>query len=86
MAFSEETIDEAYERSGGRCECTRDSCANHYLSRCSARLSSTTAVYHKRKSSGFGDMDRVTNCEVICESCKANAGYDEFARFDAYVR
>lgn len=71
---------EAFERSGGRCECTREACATHYLTRCSSRLSESTAVYNRKKSTGFGDMDRLSNCEVLCESCKANSGYDEFLK------
>ena len=86
MAFAEETLEEAFERSGGRCECNRGSCGNHYLSRCPTRLSKATAVYNRIKATGFGDLDRLDNCEVICQTCFANSGYDEFAKFGASVR
>ncbi|MBS1715073.1 MAG: hypothetical protein JST30_12135 [Armatimonadetes bacterium] len=78
MAFSEETKAEAYARAGGRCECKREVCATHYLTRCQTRVSARTANYHRKKNSGLGDLDGVKNCEVLCHTCHANVGMDQF--------
>ena len=78
MAFSDETKAAAFERSGGRCECTRSSCSTHYLSRCPTSVTLYSAEYHHKKDHSMGDVDRVDNCEVLCNACSQQAAMDLF--------
>ena len=73
-------MDEAFARSNGRCECTRDSCATHYLSRCSFTMSRSRAAFNQRKKTGLGDLDNASNCEVLCDLCMSHAGYDDYMK------
>jgi 5-methylcytosine-specific restriction endonuclease McrA len=74
MAFSVETKDEAYKRSGGRCECTRQhsfiSDAPHHGGRCRNTFSrqGKWEAHHKLSVSHGGD-DSLSNCEVLCPKC-----------------
>lgn len=79
MAFSESIKEEAFSRSDARCECKRDLCATHYLSRCPTKLNPNNAVFIRKKQMTLGDPDTLHNCEVVCEYCAANAAYDQFA-------
>jgi hypothetical protein len=70
MKFTKKTKDEAYERSGGRCECTRED-GLHPGRRCPERLK------RKGKKTNFNHLhadrlsgaDEPSNCEVICRRC-----------------
>jgi len=65
MAFSESVKDEAFKRSGGRCECTRSSHDNH-TGRCSTTITRHTAEYHHVTAGG---PDILSNCEALCKGC-----------------
>ncbi|MBL8064497.1 MAG: hypothetical protein JNM34_01435 [Chthonomonadaceae bacterium] len=78
MAFSEEVQLQAMDRAGWRCECVRDLCATHYLTRCPSTISMVTAVFVRKKQTVLGDPDKLSNCEVLCQYCGANAAMDEF--------
>lgn len=75
MAFSQQTIEQAWRRAGGRCECERRTHA--HAGRCSAPL-----VWTNRGRSGAGaceakhsvrlesgGSDALSNCEIMCWSC-----------------
>ncbi|MBS1722020.1 MAG: hypothetical protein JSS66_03315 [Armatimonadetes bacterium] len=79
MGFSDETKKAAFERCGGRCECTRSSCSMHYMTRCQMAVKFTTATYHHKKDHTIGDVDRLTNCEVLCATCAHQAELDTFS-------
>ncbi|MCD6296559.1 MAG: HNH endonuclease [Deltaproteobacteria bacterium] len=75
MAFSESVVKQAWDRSGGRCECTRSTCG-HY-SRCNKEL--LWASRGVESSYGWeahhitaGGPDTVSNCEILCQSCHKN--------------
>lgn len=76
MAFSQITVDQAFNRSGGKCECTR-SLHNHLGGRCGALL-----MYKSRGREGLGaweanhinrvesdGADSLSNCEILCWPC-----------------
>ncbi len=73
--FSQATIDAAWTRSGGRCECIRISCGHN--GRCNKQL-----VYENRKegergaweahhiiSKALGGKDEASNCQILCLDC-----------------
>lgn len=73
MAFSEETVLQAWRRAGGRCECRRTS-HNHLNIRCGKTL-----VWENRGREGWGAWeahhinsnggDDLSNCEILCWDC-----------------
>ena len=73
MAFSTDTIEKAWKRSGGRCECRRRTHKHRYV-RCGKTL-----VKHNRGTSGRGcwqahHINRnggngLSNCEILCFAC-----------------
>lgn len=73
MAFSEETILQAWRRAEGKCECARAS-HNHSYRRCNKEL-----VWENRGREGRGaweahhisstDGDTLSNCEILCWDC-----------------
>ncbi len=70
MAFSETVKDEAYKRSGGRCECTRQHVgkdAPHHGGRCSKTFTRHGAweAHHL----AAGGSDTLSNCEALCIAC-----------------
>lgn len=81
MAFSAETIRQAWARSGGRCECTRKG-HDHY-GRCPKRLErskqgcpstgSTQGHWeaHHLIAVASGGSDALSNCEILCCGCHA---------------
>lgn len=79
--FSSEVAAQAFCRSGGRCECTRSSHANHPLGRCTATLE---FVLRGREVPGGWEahhFDRsgsavLSNCQILCQEChKATWSY-----------
>ena len=73
MAFNQTTIDAAYQRAGGRCECTMSSCAHHAdRIRCNASLTNDVHAHHRRLVSEGGG-DNLSNCVLMCTSCHENA-------------
>ena len=74
MAFSEKTKDEAYKRSGGRCECTRQHLgakdAPHYGGRCPKTFTRHGSWHaHHKVAVASGGSDNLSNCEVLCVKC-----------------
>lgn len=77
MAFSEETIKEAWDRSEEQCECERKSHGHH--PRCTAQLiwehQGRTAKRpgrweaHHKVSVEAGGEDITSNCEILCWGC-----------------
>ena len=75
MAFSKTTVQEAWERAGGKCECTRTT--HGHTGRCNKTLSWSNRgrdgwgaweAHHKhRQESGGGD--NLANCEILCWDC-----------------
>jgi hypothetical protein len=72
MAFSQLVIEQAWQRSGGRCECTRSS-HGHY-SRCNKQLVKSNPgrtgtgcweAHHINSNGG----DYLSNCEILCFDC-----------------
>jgi hypothetical protein len=73
MAFPQDVVDSAWKRSGGRCECTRDS-HNHsgrcpkqlnYDSRGKDYLPGCWEAHHINANGGDG----LSNCEILCCEC-----------------
>ena len=73
MAFSDEVIKQAWERSGGRCECTRMG-HDHSFIRCPTQL---TFAGRDKKGAGAWvahhiirmGTDGLGNCEILCWPC-----------------
>ena len=75
MPFSETVKDQAFRRSGGRCECER-SYHSHGRSRCSRTVTRTTAQFHHISAQSVGGHDGLSNCEVLCLPChKGTSSY-----------
>jgi 5-methylcytosine-specific restriction endonuclease McrA len=73
MAFSDQTKDDAFRRSGGRCECTRQhvgAVAPHHGGRCPTTFSryGNWEAHHKT-SQYSGGSDALSNLEVLCTAC-----------------
>ncbi len=75
MAFSRSTINAAYKRSEGRCECERCHLgmtdAPHHGRRCSAVISKKDkwTAHHKHPAPHGGEDDSLSNCEILCPVC-----------------
>jgi len=69
MAFSPEIKDQAYARSGGRCECERQNCL--HSGRCQVRVKrhGKRAEFHHRHAERLDGPDSLSNCEVLCLGC-----------------
>ncbi len=77
-AFSEETVREAWERAGGRCECRRTT--HGHPARCNEKLSwdkrglpDSPGAWdtHHRLSPQHGGSGSLSNCEVLCCGCRS---------------
>jgi hypothetical protein len=86
MAFSKTTIEAAYARANGRCECSRCHAgmhdAPHHAQRCLSLLNEGDdwEAHHKHSTQRGGD-DSLSNCEILCPVCKRLAktfGTDTF--------
>jgi 5-methylcytosine-specific restriction protein A len=71
MAFSRETTDAAWNRAGGKCECTRKICT-HHTARCNAPLSAGKWHAHHKTAVASGGDDSLSNCEGLCIPCHKN--------------
>jgi len=74
MAFSEEVRDQAFTRSGGRCECHRqhqDLTAPHHGGRCPTTFTRHGGMWetHHIVAVSAGGSDTLSNCEVLCLAC-----------------
>ena len=73
MAFSDSVVRDAWNRAGGRCECTRAR-HSHIGGRCNKQLS-----WNNRGRDGWGKWeahhrwvggpDTLSNCEILCWDC-----------------
>ncbi len=73
MSFSEDTVQKAWSRAGGNCECRRKS-HNHLYVRCNKQL-----VWQNRGREGRGAWeahhlnanggDGLANCQILCWEC-----------------
>ena len=75
MAFSEDTVQQAWNRSGGKCECKRTVCGHSGRCNRSLLLGSRGAeseygweAHHVNSNGG----DSVSNCEILCQKCHKN--------------
>lgn len=83
MAFSNVTILAAWERAGGKCECSRIS--HGHNARCNKTLSSNNRgkdgawgawEAHHKTAVACGGSDSLSNCEILCLDChKKTASY-----------
>jgi len=74
MPFPQSVKDDAYRRSGGRCECRRAS--HSHISRCSTTLTPRSAEYHHITAQSADGHDGLSNCEVLCVQChRGTASY-----------
>ena len=81
MAFSQSVVDDAWRRSGSKCECTRTS--HGHSGRCNKSLSydnrgkdgawGAWEAHHKVAVSSGGN-DTLSNCEILCLDCHKNTG------------
>ncbi len=73
MAFSEVVVVQAYQRAGGRCECTRTThghdgrCANTLVS--SKRGEEGKGAWEAYHKDGDSTNDSYSNCEILCWDC-----------------
>jgi hypothetical protein len=70
MPFSETVKDQAFARSGGRCECHRDHTgenAPHHGGRCPKTF--TRHASWEAHHISAGGPDTLSNCEVLCVPC-----------------
>ena len=73
MAFSDEIVEQAWNRAGGKCECRRQTHGHDY-GRCNKQL-----VWENRGREGRGAWeahhinanggDMLSNCEILCWEC-----------------
>jgi 5-methylcytosine-specific restriction endonuclease McrA len=57
MPFPDSVKNDAFRRSGGRCE------------NCNGQLTMSTAEFHHIKSVKSGGSDLLSNCKVLCHGC-----------------
>ncbi len=75
MTFPNSVRHAAYERAGGRCECTRRSCTWHRRKdRCNKKLRRPYWHAHHRTAVNSGGPDTLGNCEILCVECHKNTG------------
>ena len=69
MAFSDSVKDEAFKRSGGRCECTRAH-PSHSGRRCATTFTRHGRwEAHHKTAVASGGTDSLSNCEALCIPC-----------------
>ncbi len=73
MAFPDLIKNQAYIRSGGRCECTR-LLHVHFGGRCNAPLTSYNTEFHHKTAQAVGGNDGLSNCEALCITCHRQTG------------
>lgn len=76
MAFSQETLNQAWHRAGGRCECVLEKCG--HAGRCNKELDPQNATSGKKwhahhiVSQDAGGSDEPSNCQILCVECHEN--------------
>lgn len=77
MAFPLSVVLAAWQRSGGRCECTRSTHGHGYY-RCNKALNwnARGSDYawggweaHHKTAESVGGADTLSNCEILCMDC-----------------
>lgn len=74
MAFSQDVINAAWKRAGGKCECRRTTCP-HHNSRCDRSLDPQNKAEGKKwhahhiVSVSAGGSDGLQNCQILCIPC-----------------
>lgn len=77
MAFSQNVINDAWKRAGGKCECTRQ-CTSHAGYRCGKVLDPNNSKpeqqwhAHHRVSLDADGLDTLENCQILCIDCHQN--------------
>ena len=72
MAFPDSIVDQAWARSGGRCECNRK--GHGHSERCGRELlrdrrgAEPSYWWEACKKAANGD-DTLSNCEILCQDC-----------------
>ncbi|MFH1383329.1 MAG: hypothetical protein ABIH70_10670 [Chloroflexota bacterium] len=73
MAFPEDVVKQAWERSGGQCECVRRT-HRHFYPRCGKPLQwknrgvGGAGGWEIHRIDAFGD-EVLSNCEILCWTC-----------------
>jgi hypothetical protein len=73
MAFSEAVVKEAWEKSGGQCECSRRT-HRHFYTPCGRLLkfdqrgNVSEGGWEVKEINGFGG-DNAANCLILCMEC-----------------
>jgi 5-methylcytosine-specific restriction endonuclease McrA len=68
MAFSDTVKEQALQRSGWRCECTRLH-LSHLGGRCNVVLWLSNVQFHHKTAQAVGGHDGLSNCEALCIQC-----------------
>lgn len=74
MAFSQEVIDAAWKRAGGKCECDLFTCP-HHTGRHNKTLDPKNRIEgmkwhaHHKISQNAGGSDGLQNCQILCIPC-----------------
>ena len=72
-SFSENVLDEAYSRAGGRCECTREHegvKAPHHGKNCPRGFARYFGwLPYEKTPLSKGGKETFDNCEVLCKEC-----------------
>lgn len=75
MPFPQRVIEEAFVRSGGRCECHREhpgrTEAPHHGARCPRTFTRYGGGFeaHHITAESAGGSDTLSNCEILCTTC-----------------
>ena len=76
MAFSQDVINKAWKRAGGKCECTRRDCPEHIVVSCrrvldpyNKRPGMKWEAHHKNAQKNLSSHDGASNCEILCVAC-----------------
>lgn len=78
MPFPESVVKKAWQRAGGKCQCTRSGC--RHTGRCSKELvwenrgaEGRRGAWEAHHRSADGGNTR-SNCEILCLACHKNTG------------
>lgn len=74
MGFPQTVIEQAFIRSGGRCECTRQHTgqfATHHGGRCPTQFTYAGHAWeaHHVTAQSVGGADTLSNCQILCLTC-----------------
>ena len=72
MGFPDSVVEQAWARSGGRCECTHrghghsGQCGHELLKE---RRGAEPSYWWEAHKKAAGDDDTLNNCEILCQDC-----------------